>query len=436
MMHDVTADTPTGANLLVTHQDGRQRLSTPRAAEELVRLLDVKRAGRQPRPYRAGAWTRDDGRIDEAIRDLLGDRYTENLRREIWTYLSRFADVLPAQDHPDLIVFGNVTVNTVTGDILPHSPDHRLTVRLHAEYHRDAPLEQVNAFLNDIVPEEFAARLREAGGLALSPWRDLQIMFWGRGLPGSGKSTFARLLTAVMGGENVGAVEPQAFGSSMFALSSLVGKRLNIVADASARDLSSLKAIKAITGQDLVQVEEKYQPSYAVRLDALLFFMSNSFPSMSDPDGALMRRVKPITFERHSSGQPDPALSSNLSTPENLSALALVFLNALWDVRHHGLTENTATKKALKEFRRETNTVALFLDEECIFETGSTVKRSQLWDAFRSWSDDSRKGSKIGKNAFLRTLQTDHGVIFRKSDDWLADGVRLRRFEPRTGAAT
>src|SRR5262249_29258001 len=75
---------------------------------------------------------------------------------------------------------------------------------------------------------------------------------------GTGKGTYIRLLQALVGSENTAASELKHLETNRFELSMLRGKLLLLVTDAE-RYSGPVNALKAITGQDFVRMEEKYK---------------------------------------------------------------------------------------------------------------------------------------------------------------------------------
>lgn len=369
------------------------------------------------------------GSLFALVRDLVGvERVNPRLVSDIEAYAAACAPELPELPDPHLVAFSDgTTVNAKTGEVRTARREdnlhHALTVPFNARADRTFAAE----FLNSSIPRDFQVLAREMIGLAISGWRDLQALFWLHGPPGGGKSTLLRAIGASHHDSARASVAPHATSTNRFAAGQLLGAAVNIVPDVSARDLSDPAFLKMVTGQDRVFVERKHREPTSAAVWALNLFASNSLPSISDPDNALGRRVVPIPIARQNDVPTDPTLTARLLEPENLQALAMLGLEALFDLHGRGaLTTNEAIEAARAVFRSETNAVALFLAERCQLDADATVKRTELWAAFKSWADDSRRGKTMGRSAFLRSIESDHGITFSKRrGEFIADGIRL-----------
>jgi len=394
---------------------GRRAFSPRRMADEALRLFDVGRLAGDLRVYRDGAYRADDERLREFALDVLGDDFTPRRFADFAATLSMMAPALPDVPDPRLVVFDNCTVDATTGVQLVHSPEHRATVALPVAFDARAKCPNIVEFIGDVLDEAFHARAWEVVGHCMSSWNSLRAFAWLVGLPGQGKSTFADLIRALVGGENVAAVQPHQLADSPFAGAALVGKLVNLAPDVSAADLRSVSFLKSTTGDDLVTVERKFSQPVAAKIFAKHVFASNTLPTFSDVSGAISARVKVLEFERQTSRPDDPHLRGRLTTPDELSGLAVQGLRALYELRQRGsFTENDHTRRALASFRSSTNTIAAFVDECCTTGPDLKVRRSDLWRAFTEWADEGRKGARTSKTAFFATLRADHAVTETK----------------------
>ena len=80
-----------------------------------------------------------------------------------------------------------------------------------------------------------------------------------------------------------------------------VGKKLILVSEAGVdvRYSSSIaEKIKRITGNDLVNIKQKFKPALSLRLDTKILAVSNHLPRLLDASGALFDRLIPLQFVR------------------------------------------------------------------------------------------------------------------------------------------
>ena len=118
-----------------------------------------------------------------------------------------------------------------------------------------------------------------------------------QGVGNTGKSVLGSLLASFYEESAVGSVDAFRIGDR-FSLSALATKALNISMDLpnSALNDQSVGVLKQISGNDLVQVEEKYKTPYAARIGCKMIFGTNHQLRTSSFDAAFLRRILLIPF--------------------------------------------------------------------------------------------------------------------------------------------
>ena len=118
-----------------------------------------------------------------------------------------------------------------------------------------------------------------------------------QGLGNTGKSVLGSLIASFYEESDVGSVDAFKIGDR-FSLSALANKAVNISMDLSSASLGdqAVGIIKQMTGNDLVQVEEKYRTPYATRVGCKLIFGTNHQLRTATLDAAFLRRICLIPF--------------------------------------------------------------------------------------------------------------------------------------------
>jgi putative DNA primase/helicase len=107
---------------------------------------------------------------------------------------------------------------------------------------------------------------------------------------GTGKSTFTRLATALVGTENVHTTTLHKLEKSKFECASIAGKRLVLIND-SERYAADVTKLKNLTGQDVLPYEVKFKQSGGgFHPDALVIVSTNEVIQSSDYTSGLERR--------------------------------------------------------------------------------------------------------------------------------------------------
>lgn len=394
-----------------------------------IEKFGIQVLGNQALRYLDGAWTPAGEELQVFVKLCAGQANSRAFRGEVEAHIRTYAPKFEPDRTGRYLVGLNCTADLDAGEFVPHSPEHRATHRINASFDADVDTAGVRSFIAEIAAPGYERRLIQLGAYALTAWRDPQAIGIVLGPPGSGKTTYAQVLTELLrqphgtGFDLVSAVSPQTIGSSRFALAAMEHALLNIVPDTSRSDVKSIATLKALSGNDVTMIERKGQDPYPARLSVFLMFMANGIGAWPDAEGALLRRVK--YAETRKPASTDPALSRRLTSPESLSGWARLFVQELWALRREGFAENDATLAGLAKFHRDTNIVPRFIDEMCETGPGKTVPRAALWLAFKSWAEDGRNGSGTGRQSFNAAVAAG-GFGHRKSGVDLWDGLALK----------
>ena len=181
-----------------------------------------------------------------------------------------------------------------------HSPEYFFTIQLQVDYQGPQPTPVMDQFIQQITGGDpiLGQRIWEMIGYCLVPQdnRAKRIVLF-QGLGNTGKSVLGSLLASFYEESAVGSVDAFRIGDR-FSLSALATKALNISMDLpnSALNDQSVGVLKQISGNDLVQVEEKYRTPYAARIGCKMIFGTNHQLRTSSFDAAFLRRILLIPF--------------------------------------------------------------------------------------------------------------------------------------------
>jgi putative DNA primase/helicase len=193
----------------------------------------------------------------------------------------------------EILPFRNGVVEVATGNLLPHSPDYRLTWQLPREHNPlatnwntiDAYLDHLsggNSALKDIYLCFCNAVLK---GRA-----DLQKFLHMIGIGGSGKGTFARLITDLIGEENILSTTLEDWCSNRFESANAYRKRLVVFWDED-KQTGNIGKFLSLTGGDWIRAEEKGKKGFQYRYDGMTLVMSNTPIFTGSAASRIKRRV-------------------------------------------------------------------------------------------------------------------------------------------------
>ncbi len=294
-------------------------------------------------------------------------------------------------------------LDLASGDLYEHSPAYFSIIQSAAHWRPGTIAHDWLAFLRQAVPDEGDRELLQMfAGLCLtgetSPQRALLLV----GDGGTGKSTFVRVLQAVLGNlATSSALENIKDGS--FLVGTLVGKRMCVVSELQ-RNVDWLP-FKRVTGEDQISIDVKNKTPYTTKLDLKLIILSNVMPFLGDDtsNSSLMRRFLPVAFNVRPQ-TPDPTLESRLTHPDELPGVLNWMLDGLRLLQERGMRFPSSDGNALaREIVEESNRVISFLREECSYTPDATVTTGELYDAYRKWAGRTGHGA-LSATGFAKQL--------------------------------
>lgn len=302
-------------------------------------------------------------------------------------------------------------------------------------------------WLEEIHPDDVAAQmaLQEWGGYCLTSRTELQQMLVLEGLPRSGKGTYARVLQAVLGTNNV-IGSSQADLEDRFGLEPLLDAALVTFPDFSitGRAKKFVEIVKKISGEDPMTINLKGVRAVAKgRLTCRLMFMMNSIESFPDNSGAIVSRMVPIEFKHSFEDKQDPNIERDLK--RNMPGLLNWFLDGLDRlIARGGVDTETGEWKLGKiippdsgmELRADlldsTNQLRPFVEEMCLTgDADYAISCQELFDEWDLWRARGRY-AEMNKNTFGQKVRALGLGIERKKrgpkgqQTWHYIGIRLR----------
>lgn len=247
---------------------------------------------------------------------------------------------------------------------------------------------------------DYARTLQEVAGYALSGASHLRILPWAYGGKGTGKSTFAELLTAVLG-DGAASIDTKLLGSDAPRErlgASLWGKRLVVCAEAGHQRIDA-ELLKTLSGGDSYPVRFHYQEAFTARATHVLLMTANDPPAMNAYDDALRDRVLALPCKHRLEGD-DPAHPDRLIFSEGArieevrrnpeSALVREF--AAWAVSglarvftSQSLHKSAHVQVATAQFWKDTDTLTPFWETVDEAELRKGMTRPDLRRLYEAW---------------------------------------------------
>ena len=218
----------------------------------------------------------------------------------IMSLLKSNVTVAKWEEKLDVLPLKNGVLDLKTMELKPHSPRHQLTWQLPYSYDPNAKCQPIIEWLLEITQGDFQILqfLRAYLRAVLLGRTDLQVYLEMIGFGGSGKGTFIRLVTALIGVVNTAVTDLENLETNRFETSKLYGKRLAIITDADHYS-KSLRVLKQITGQDRVRAEKKGKDSFDFTPECMVIVAANEAIQSADSTSGVARRKRTVIFNRN-----------------------------------------------------------------------------------------------------------------------------------------
>jgi putative DNA primase/helicase len=314
--------------------------------------------------YRNGVYQSNELVLVGVLADLLRNEYRRTylgtVEDVLLGMLDRYGKHLPERIDAPLLNVRNGLVDLTTGKLGPHSPDVKSAVQFPITYDPKATCPTYDAWSAEIIGAQLDD-LEEVMSVMLDPtWTPSRAAFlWGPSK--TGKSTFLRLMAALVGRENVSGVTLLELTEDQFARANLYGKVLNVAPDLSARHVRDLAWFKAMTGEDLIRGNRKYGRDFHFVNQALFAFSANTIPTVGEASDAYINRIKPFKFGHSFAGAEKPELEQAMMT--ELPGILNRLIRAYRRRKDRGQWLDTDLS-ILAEFDRASDRVKLWLSEE------------------------------------------------------------------------
>jgi putative DNA primase/helicase len=252
------------------------------------------------------------------------------------------------------------------------------------------------------------------------------LIIEGRG--GKGKSTLLNILRDFVGKENTSALKLPVLVNSddRFSKVFLVGKTLNIDADAKPAHLGDGSELKGLTGEDMVSVEIKGGDMFQYYNYAKLTFAMNFLPPYMDDSGGTERRalILPATGETFSIKKYRALLAQIEKEKSGIFIQAMKFLKKT--LHDENFPQSQTMLKRADEWKRDNDNVLTFLEEKAdTTDPDQHVKSQELYNSFRDYCSDIGSHP-VGMKKFVQNLKSKQYEQIRKGDGMYWKGIELK----------
>jgi putative DNA primase/helicase len=223
----------------------------------------------------------------------------------------------------------------------------------------------------------------------------------------SGKGTISRVLTALLGADNVSAPTLGSLARE-FGLASLIGKKAAIISDARLSAKADQQAIAerllSISGEDHQGVPRKFMSDFNGPLQVRFVIFSNELPRLSDASGALPSRFVLLTMKKSFLGQEDLGLTNRLMG--ELPSILNWSLDGLTRLSERGyFLQPNSSREAIQELSDLSSPIGAFLRDNCAQGPEYAVEVKTIYTAWCRWCEDQGRDFPGTMQSFGRDLR-------------------------------
>lgn len=276
---------------------------------------------------------------------------------------------LPEPEIPDDTVLINLRNGTFEiapekQDLRPFNADDFLTYQLPFEYDPEATAPIFDRYLSEVLPDlESQKVLAEFMGYIFTRNLKLEKVLFLYGSGRNGKSVMFEIIRSMLGEENI----------SFYGLSSitddngyhrakLVNKLINWASDVG--DKLESNTFKQLASGEPIECRLPYKEPFILQNVCKFAFNTNTLPAEVEHTDAFFERFLIIPFEQYIEPKDrDPKLADKIIRDELPGVFNWVLdgLNRL--IQQGKFSECKASDEALQEFRKDSDSVALFVDQ-------------------------------------------------------------------------
>ncbi len=282
----------------------------------------------------------------------------------------------------------NGTVDVLTGELLPWSPEHELRYQLDIQFDPEATCPTYEQQLAETLrgDEKAMATFEEFAGLTLTADMSFQKALYFVGSAGSGKSTLLRLVQAMHSPQAVSVTPLDRLDQERY-LTDVVGKLVCITFDVHTRQNVFGEAFIRITGGDPVVVRKLYQEVDGMVQPTVRFMgsMNEDMPASISAADALARRLiilrggeKVQQVDRHRFTRLMAERSGILN--RWLAAVKRLLERGEFDIPEQ-------SKIDVEEYVYTQDPVQTFVRERLVHDNNAVTPVSELYTEYVTWAE-------------------------------------------------
>ena len=389
--------------------------------------------------YREAEFAKDDEERDEILKWAKSSQSRSRL--EAMIALAKSEPPIPIchnslNSDPWLLNCENGTVDLRKGVLRPHDRADLLTKTTGIEYPDEPGFDAVlwTDFQDTIFSgkEKLIGFVQRLMGSALPGvvYEHILPIFYGSG--SNGKSVFIETAMDVLGEYAMKAPAGMLMTSRgekhPTELADLFGKRLVAICETGDGQQLDERLVKELTGGDTIRARKMRQDFWEFEPSHQAVLVTNHKPIVRGNDHGIWRRLRLVPFTvTISEDQKDLQLKEKLKV--EWPAILKWLVQGCLDWQHDGLQAPAEVLQATDEYKVESDTLAIWMDENCEVSESAECKASDAYQDYCHWCDLSKE-NRMSQKRFGGRL-TDKGF----TRDPRRDGIHYRGFTTKQVAS-
>lgn len=278
---------------------------------------------------------------------------------------------------------------------------------------------------------ELIEYVQRAVGYSLTGEMSEKCFFFLYGSEGdNGKSKFLEILRELLG-EYAKNADIATFLTSKNErvrddLAALYGARVITTAEPEEGSRFAMTVIKPWTGGDPQTCRELYGKIFTYQPKGKLWLAANNRPSIYERTNAAWGRIHLVPFHKSfTKEEQDPHLAEKLR--KELPGILNWAIRGLMDYRTlGGLYQPEIVQKEVAAYRRENDSVRVFIEEVCTIEKGRSMDGPEIYASYKEFCMNSGlKPLGLGKfnNAMLDSCTLKGVIRERRSNGYMWSGI-------------
>ncbi len=344
--------------------------------------------------YEQGIYKPAECKIEGLLEKEIGAKASAHFVSEVLEHLRRgsYVERTEFNRYRGSVPVLNGLLCLATLDLNPFDPNVIFTYKLNVHFDPAAKCPVWLGFLDQILPKEDQPLLQEYMGYCILSAMPKHKMMWFYGRGRNGKGRVIATIEAIIGLENCSYLELGEFdGEHRFALPQLYGKLVNVSSEPFTTNALQTPLLKKITGEDTLDAEVKgKQKRLTFRNIAKPFVLGNEFPKVTDTSLAFEDRTLILKFPNEFKGksQIDNIERTWLENPVEVSGIFNWMLEGLRRLdKNHDFTLSKTTQEIILEFKRLSDPVGAWVEDNCILGPEEFVDRKTAFEDYKNYVD-------------------------------------------------